>query len=146
MVGACALSLQGCAAVVALQAIPAVIRATAIALGDDPTNAPVYFKLGTDSMNEPDVNELDIQIRKAECGDPRAQYWLGTNLETNLRMSENNVQAFKWYSLAKAGNYEPAAEKIAGMYDTMSANEIGEAQILVRDWVPRTEGCTFEAK
>jgi hypothetical protein len=52
--------------------------------------------------------KLDENIRKAEAGDPAAQYRLGFNYSEGIGVSQNYAEAAKWWGKAAEQEYSAA--------------------------------------
>jgi len=133
--------LQGCsAAMIAMNAIPAIIGSGAIIGADD--RSPFRIPAGQPmSQNDTDLAMLDTQIQKAECGDAMSQYGLAGLLQNNFNTTPNKIEIYKWYRLAESGRYGPATEKLGALVVTMSESEIAQAQQRAQAWQAKTEGC-----
>lgn len=133
--------LQGCAAVVAIQAVPVAISGVAMA------NAEDIDPFSIDAPQAPHRTDrefamLDTQIRLAECGNAESQYWLGSALRNGFNENPDYVEIYKWYRLAEMGKFAPATKELAVLDATMSAPEISVARSRANAWRPATEGCS----
>jgi hypothetical protein len=53
----------------------------------------------------------------------------------------DNVQAYKWYTLASMNGLESSKEEIAALGDRMTLNQVAEAERLVAEWQPNAAEC-----
>ena len=74
----------------------------------------------------------------ASAGDPRAMLALGRIYRSGLGASQDNVQAFKWLSLAASRGEVEAAAELDALAGDMSPEDRAEGQRLVRTWQPGT--------
>ncbi len=96
------------------------------------------YRTGEGIAKDP-VKADQLYRKTAETGHIRAQYMLAVSYRTN----EDYVMAYKWFSLA--GSRAPAgkirdlalasADNIARR---MTDGEIREAEVLARQWMPKT--------
>ena len=70
----------------------------------------------------------------AEQGDALAQANLGRMYQNGYGVPENDVEALKWYSLAKAQGNKRAAGLLNMVKNKMTPAQIAKAQALAAEW------------
>ena len=75
----------------------------------------------------------------SNAGDPRAMLALGRIYRSGLGASQDNVQAFKWLSLAASRGEAEAEAELDALAGDMTPEDRAEGQLLVRTWQPGTE-------
>ena len=139
--------LNGCApAILAVQAVPAVIGAASIANAEnrDPFGPRIPTPPPSDE-DEDNFTKLSRYLQRAECGDPEAQYWVAASLNDEFNASPNKAEIYKWYYLAKAGGVAPAILEIDALDSSLPRTDIVEGRRRAREWRPVTEGCVTES-
>jgi hypothetical protein len=133
--------LHGCAgAMIAAQAIPQVIGGISMANGED--RSPFQIKMpDAQPRTDTELAELDEQIRLAQCGDAKSQFWIASALRNSFNTQPNNIEIYKWFRLSEIGEYSPAGPEVAALGQSMSESEIAQAKQRVAGWTPMTEGC-----
>lgn len=139
-VALCVLFLQGCAAGMAVQAVPAVMGAAAMANADDVSPFRSHVR-APQPDSDTDLAMLDAQIRRAECGDAESQYWLAHRLENTYNATPNTVEIYMWYRLAEIGGMEAATAELAALDARMSNRDVATARRRASDWRPAPESC-----
>lgn len=95
------------------------------------------------------LEDADVAIKKrdyatalrlirplAEQGDATAQYNLGFFYDNGLRVPQDHVSAYMWFSLSAAQGKEGAATFRDLIARRMTPAQIAEAQKLAREWKP----------
>jgi hypothetical protein len=72
----------------------------------------------------------------ADQGLHDAQHFLGLTYENGIGVSQNFVQAYKWYNLAGVNGLEIADKDRDALTKQMTPDQIAEAQQLAREWKP----------
>ncbi len=75
--------------------------------------------------------------KAAAQGVANAQYDLGVLYSNGHGVTQNIVQAHKWYSLAGANGHTKAAAYRDTLTKQMTPDQITEAQKLAREWKPK---------
>ena len=82
---------------------------------------------------------LALSPEAAEQGYSDAQYKLGLMYYEGQGVSEDYVEAYKWFSLAAAQGHANAAKIRGFVANEMTPAQIAEAQKLAREWKPKTQ-------
>jgi TPR repeat protein len=72
--------------------------------------------------------------KAADQGLANAQYNLGVMYNNGEGVPRDYIQAHKWFTLASANRCEGAAKARKEIASVMTAQQIAEAQRLVREW------------
>ena len=80
---------------------------------------------------------LREQVELANCGDVTAQFYLAAMYEYGLRVPQDFVQAYKWYTLASEDREEVAAVACDELSKKMSPVQIADARRQAQEWVPQ---------
>lgn len=140
----CLPQLQGCAAgLLAAQAVPGIIGGVALSNAEDRDPWQTY-RPGWRRQPEDKLEALNARLLQAECGDAESQYWLAASMNNGFNLSPDRVEIYKWYRLAQARDYAPAAEPLSVLEASMPESDIETARERARQWTPRTEGCQDE--
>lgn len=133
--------LHGCTgAMIAAHAIPQVIGGISMANAED--RSPFHIKMpDAQPRTDTELSELDEQIRLAQCGDAKSQFWIASALRNSFNTKPNNIEIYKWFRLSEMGEYAPAGLEVVALDQSMPAPEIAQAKQRVEDWTPTTEGC-----
>ena len=75
--------------------------------------------------------------KAAGQGLARAQYNLGWMYEKGQGVAQDDVQAYMWFNLAAAQRDEGAAEHRDKLAQSMTPDQVAEAQILAREWTEK---------
>ena len=71
--------------------------------------------------------------KEAEQGDSEAQLNLGIMYEKGQGVTEDYIEAYKWYILSGAQGNEVATKLRGSLQKKMSAEQVGEAQKLAKE-------------
>jgi internalin A len=82
-------------------------------------------------------SEADKLEKKAKAGDVEAQYDLGCLYEMPDEGKADLVRAYQWYAIAATNGNVIAGENLSDCADTMTAQQIAEAQKQVAAWVKK---------
>lgn len=82
--------------------------------------------------------------RKADQGDPEAQFGLGLVYSLGHGVPQDYVFSYMWFSLAVQGpslevSRKDRVESLERLQRTMSPEQIQEAQRLARDWTAKQQ-------
>jgi len=75
--------------------------------------------------------------KAAEQGYAKAQYHLGLLYRNGDGVPKELVTAYMWFSLVAVQGIESARTKRDSIERLMTANQIAEAQRLIREWKPK---------
>ena len=105
-------------------------------------NAPAQYNLGGSYKNglgvPQDYKEAVKWYRKAaEQGFSQAQYNLGVSYAMGTGVPQDDVLAYIWLNLAGASGIKDATEAREAISETMTPEQIAEAQKLSREWKPK---------
>ena len=96
------------------------------------------FEVGVEAWGRGDYDRAVQEFRLlAEQGHAQAQVNLGIMSSQGRGVPKDNVQAYRWYTLAAgqgddlAGNFKDLLEK------SMTLGQLAEAQRLAREWTPK---------
>ncbi|MBQ26849.1 MAG: hypothetical protein CMH81_01700 [Nitrospiraceae bacterium] len=98
------------------------------------------FEDGKDALAHKDfATAFQKFLNAAEAGHTKAQYMLGVSYAYGKGVSQNDVQAYKWFHIAAATSTDHKVRVLAvnsrdALAQTMSPHEIAEAEQLARDW------------
>ncbi len=108
--------------------------------GDPRAQVQLGFKLQQEALTL-QLEALTLQL-EAEQGNPFAQATLGNMYDLGDGVSQNLIQAHKWFNLAASKatgeereGYRSSRDAVA---EDMTALQIAEAQRLAREWQPKT--------
>ncbi|HSL04954.1 MAG TPA: LAGLIDADG family homing endonuclease, partial [Nitrospiraceae bacterium] len=79
---------------------------------------------------------LREQVQLANCGDMTAQFYLATKYEYGIRVPQDFIQAYKWYTIASGGREEVAAVPCDELSKKMSPIQIADARRQEQEWAP----------
>lgn len=107
----------------------------------------VNGKLVLGKQNETDVGfecetannlkaALMLYLRSANRGDSFGQLMVGRLYATGTGVTQNYVEAYKWYVLAAAQGQTKASERMADLSQAMTHDQVAEAQKLASQWEP----------
>ena len=108
-------------------------------LAADQGNEVAQFWLGFAYRFGRGVAQDDVEAVRwfrlaADQGDEGAQYELGLAYATGRGVAEDDVEAYMWLNLAAAQGNDEAQEEKSRLEQTMSREEISEAQRMSREW------------
>ena len=133
--------LHGCAgAMIAAQVFPTVVGGISMAGARDRSPFRIDIPSATPRTDK-DLAELDAQIRQAECGDAKSQFWLASALQNDFNTTPNSIEIYKWYRLAEMRKFAPATAQLAALDATMSEADIAQARGRALAWQAMTESC-----
>jgi len=75
----------------------------------------------------------------AQNGDPHAQYMMGRLHAMGNGVTQDYIQAHKWYNLAASRDHNHAAQARDALARRMSSTQIATAQREARQWQPKSE-------
>ena len=98
------------------------------------------FEIGVAALSCGDYEAALKEFRPlAEQGHRDAQLNLGNMYSLGLGVPKDNVQAYRWYTLA-AGQGNDLADKFKNHLEkSMTLDQLAEAQRLAREWTPKGE-------
>ncbi len=96
------------------------------------------FEVGVEAWGRGDYDTAVQEFRLlAEQGHAQAQVNLGIIYSQGRGVPKDNVQAYRWYTLA-AGQGDDLADKFKNHLEkSMTLDQIAEAQRLAREWRPK---------
>jgi TPR repeat protein len=74
----------------------------------------------------------------------QAMFMMGTYYDKARAVSRDVVQAHRWYNLASAYGYHEGAKRRDRLARDMTPGQIAEAQLLARNWRPKTQEILHE--
>lgn len=80
----------------------------------------------------------------AQNGDPHAQYMMGRLYALGNGVTQDFIQAHKWYNLAASRDHNHAAQARESLARRMSSTQIATAQHEARQWQPKSEASGTE--
>lgn len=80
------------------------------------------YLLGTDSFEQSHAEAMKWFIKAAEQDDVVAQYYLGKMYKESLGVPRDDIEAYKWLTLAKMNTYIYTRDEF-GTYTTMTLNK-----------------------
>ncbi len=83
---------------------------------------------------------LKLWRQLAEWGYADAQYSLGFMYKNGHAVTQDYVQAHKWYDIAVSNGSEIAAKERDKVANLMAPAQIAEAQRLAREWLKANQG------
>ena len=92
---------------------------------------------GQGKSADSEKQRLREQLERANCGDVTAQFYLAAMYEYGIRVPQNFIQAYKWYTLASGGREEVAAVACDELSKKMSPVEIEIARRQAQKWAPQ---------
>lgn len=95
-----------------------------------------YF-VGTSCPND-GAKAFELFMKSAEQGNFEAKHNLGFMLSRGIGVRKNNVEAYKWYSLAINEGAQISIPFLDSLAKEMTPEQIAEAQRLAREWKPST--------
>ena len=80
---------------------------------------------------------IDGLVKAAEQGHANAQYDLGLMYSEGNGVPQDNVEAYKWFTLAAGNGVLMAKQFRKDITPKMTPAQIAEAQRLAREWKPK---------
>ncbi|MDP6473358.1 MAG: hypothetical protein QF894_00465 [Alphaproteobacteria bacterium] len=77
----------------------------------------------------------DLQA-KAQCGDARAQFKLGSQYWTGSGVTKDFARSYFWYGVANAGGVGAAPSDMPNLSKRLSAEQIAETERRIAEWQP----------
>ena len=93
--------------------------------------------LSTSGFAQVSADLLAKTMSAAEQGDAKAQYNLGSMYDTGQGVAQNNVEAYKWLSLAAAQGDSSAAKNRDTVRGKITPTQVAEGQRLAAAWKPK---------
>ena len=98
------------------------------------------YRIGLGVDADPDAAARWYLLAAANQGNAEAQFELGLAYAEGDGVSVDSASAYLWFQLAADGHIRAATSKLDALAETMTPNQIAEAQSLARAWRPHPCG------
>ncbi len=96
--------------------------------------AELYYH-GQGDVSQDYGKAVNLFLVAAECGDYKAQYFLGVMYQKGQGVLQDYVRAHMWYNLATSNGYEEAVDARDEIEKKMSSDQVEESQELMWEWM-----------